>query len=155
MFVNKIEETCLKLIEKIGLKKMADWYRKHKEGMRYLIFGALSTVLNIILYSMMYYLLHISNAVSNVIAWILCVIFAYLTNKFYVFCSKTTKTTDLIREIVSFVGCRLATLVIDELIMVVTVDKLGWPGLIMKIIANIIVIILNFVFSKIIIFKNK
>ena len=155
MIVDKIEKFCLKVLEKIGLKKLANWYREHQEGMRYLVFGALTTFVNILAYSLLYYIVHISNATSNVIAWILGVMFAYITNKLYVFNSKTNTKLEFIKEITSFVGCRLLTLVIDEGIMIITVDNWGWNGLLMKIIANIIVIILNFIFSKILIFKKK
>ena len=155
MIVDKIEKFSLKVLEKIGLKKLANWYREHQEGMRYLVFGALTTFVNILAYSLLYYIVHISNATSNVIAWILGVMFAYITNKLYVFNSKTNTKLEFIKEITSFVGCRLLTLVIDEGIMIITVDNWGWNGLLMKIIANIIVIILNFIFSKILIFKKK
>ena len=152
--IDKLEEFCLKILEKINLKKLADWYRKHQEGMRYLIFGALTTVVNILTYSILYYMFHISNAVSNVLAWIIGATFAYITNKLYVFNSKVNNKKELLKEIVYFYGCRILTLVVDEGIMIATVDKLGWNGILMKIIANIIVIILNFVFSKIVIFKK-
>ena len=153
--IDKLEEFCLKLLENIHLKKLADWYRKHQEGMRYLIFGALTTIVNIVSYAVLYYLFHISNGVSNVWAWIIGATFAYITNKLYVFNSKVNTKMELFKEIVYFYGCRLLTLVIDEGIMIFTVDKLGWNALLMKIIANIIVIILNFVFSKILIFKKQ
>ena len=152
--IDKIEEFFLKILEKIHLKKLADWYRKHKEGMRYLIFGALTTLVNIVAYSILYYTLHINNAISNVLAWIIGATFAYITNKLYVFDSKVNTKKELLKEIVYFYGCRLLTLAVDEGIMIFTVDKLGWNALLMKIIANIIVIILNFIFSKILIFKK-
>ena len=155
MLVDKLEELCLKILEKIGLKKIAQWYMEHQEGMRYLVFGALTTAVNILVYSILYYIVNISNATSNVLAWIAGVTFAYVTNKIYVFHAKTTTKLELLKEVTSFVGCRLLTLLIDEGIMIVTVDKWGWNGLFMKIIANIIVILLNFLFSKILIFKQN
>lgn len=153
--IDKVEEFFLKIIEKIHLKKLADWYRKHKEGMRYLIFGALTTLVNIVAYTILYYPLHINNAISNVLAWTIGATFAYITNKLYVFDSKVNTKKELLRELVYFYGCRLLTLAVDEGIMILTVDKLGWNALLMKIVANIIVIVLNFVFSKILIFKKK
>ena len=153
--IDKIEEFGLKILEKIHLKSLADWYRNHQEGMRYLIFGALTTLVNIVAYSILYYVFHINNATSNIIAWIIGATFAYITNKLYVFNSKVNTKIELLKEILYFYGCRLLTLIIDEAIMIVTVDKFGWNALLMKIIANIIVIILNFVFSKILIFKKK
>ena len=153
--IDKIEQFCLKILEKIGLKKLAQWYMSHQEGMRYLIFGGLTTLVNIVAYALCYYVLHISNGASNVIAWILGATFAYITNKLYVFNSKVTTKKDLFKEMVYFYGCRLLTLAVDQGIMILTVDKFGWNALLMKILANIIVIILNFVFSKILIFKKK
>lgn len=152
--IEKIEGFALKILEKVHLKKLADFYRKHQEGMRYLIFGALTTLVNIVIYAIFYYIFNVNNAISNVIAWILAATFAYITNKLYVFNSKTVNKEDLLKEIVYFYGCRLLTLAIDEGIMILTVDKWGWNALIMKILANIIVIILNFIFSKILIFKK-
>ena len=153
--IDKVEDFFLNMLEKIKLKKIADLYRVHKEGMRYLIFGALTTLVNIIAYALLYYVIHISNATSNVIAWILGATFAYVTNKLYVFDSKVNKGKELLKEILYFYGCRLLTLAIDEVIMIITVDKWAWNALLMKILANIIVIILNFIFSKILIFKNS
>lgn len=153
--IDKFEESCLKLLENIHLKKLADWYRKHQEAMRYLIFGALTTLVNIIVYAICYYMLQINNATSNVIAWILGATFAYITNRLYVFDSKVTTKIELLREAIYFYACRFLTLAIDEGIMILTVDKWGWNALLMKIIANIVVIILNFIFSKILIFKKK
>ena len=153
--IDKIEVFFLKILEKIGLKKIAELYRSHKEGMRYLVFGALSTVVNIVVYSLLYYIFHIENGVSNVIAWIAAATFAYITNKIYVFESKTKNAKEFVKEIVYFYGCRLLTLAVDQGIMILTVDKWGWNALLMKILANIVVIILNYIFSKILIFKKK
>ena len=96
MIIDKIEEFGLKILEKIGLKSLANWYRKHKEGMRYLIFGALTTIVNILIYTVFSALIlkGIENDslrvnISEVIAFIAGVIFAYITNKLYVFNSKT------------------------------------------------------------------
>lgn len=152
--VDVVEEFFLKIFEKIGLKKFVEWYRAHQEGMRYLVFGALATLVNIVVYSACYYAIHIENGISNVIAWVVAAIFAYITNKFCVFNSKVDTNKALIYEIASFFGCRFFTLAIDEAIMIITVNRLAWNALLMKIVANIVVIILNFVFSKLIIFKK-
>ncbi len=152
--IDKIEAFCLKILEKIGLKKISELYKSHQEVMRYLIFGGLTTVANILVYAVCYYVFHIENSISNVIAWILSATFAYITNKLYVFESKVKTKIELIKEIVYFYGCRLLTLAVDQGIMIITVDKWGWNALLMKIMANIIVIILNYIFSKILIFKK-
>ena len=155
MIIDKIEEFFMKIADKIGLKKLADRYRAHKEGMRYLVFGALSTVLNIVVFAICAKLARLSTTISNTIAWIAAVLFAYVTNKIYVFNSKTTGIKDLVREILSFFGARIATLVLETAFLWVVIDKLGFNDIFMKIISNIIVIILNFVFSKIFIFKKE
>lgn len=160
MLVDKIEEFFLKIFEKIGLKVLATWYRKHQEGMRYLVFGALSTVVNIVSYTLFaaLFLRGIENEtlrvnISEIIAFIVSVIFAYVTNKLYVFNSKTSGLKDLIREITSFFSCRIFT----EIISILMMNAAVWfsiNDIFMKIVSNIVVIVLNFVFSKILIFKG-
>lgn len=161
MIIDKIEEFCLKILEKIGLKALAEWYRKHQEGMRYLVFGALTTVVNIITYTILASLVlrgiendSVRVNVSEIIAFIVSVIFAYVTNKRYVFNSKTNGFKDFIREIASFFSCRILTEIISILMMNAAV-WLSINDILMKVISNIVVIILNFVFSKIWIFKGK
>jgi len=158
--IDKIENFCLNILRKIKLGKLADIYEAHKEGMRYLVFGALSTIVNILVAAITYYVLFIkipeevrvnlSTIISILAAWI----FSYITNKLYVFDSKTENIKELIKEITSFMGCRLITAIVEIIIMNIFVTKLQFNYLLIKIIANIIVIILNFIFSKLLIFKK-
>lgn len=129
--------------------------KKYKELITYGIFGVLTTVINIVVYTVSYNYLGISNVVSNVIAWILSVLFAYVTNKIWVFESKSTQLEVLIREMTAFFGCRLATGVLDIAIMYVTVDGMALNSTLMKCASNMLVIIANYVFSKLIIFRKK
>ncbi len=156
--VDGVEGFFLKIFRKIGLGKFADWYLEHQEGMRYLVFGALTTLVNILTYDLFYYAIFEntfwSNSVANAIAWIVGAVFAYITNKMCVFNSKVEGKKALLIEMISFFAARLVTFAFDEAIMIITVDKLHWNAGIMKIIANIIVIILNFVFSKLFVFKK-
>ena len=154
MIIDKIEEFFLKIAEKIGLKKLADWYREHREGMRYLVFGVLSTIINIVVFAICERILHLSTIISNVIAWTIAVLFAYITNKLYVFDSKTTKKQELAKEIISFFSARIFTLVVETIFLKIVIDELGLNEILMKIISNVIVIVLNYVFSKIFIFKK-
>ena len=161
MIIDKVEEFCLKILEKIGLKALANWYRKHQEGMRYLVFGILSTIVNIVVYTIfsVVFLKDMANEtlkvnISEIAAFIAAVAFAYITNKFYVFNSKTNGFKELAKEIASFIGCRIAT----ELISILMMNAAVWfniNDIIMKIVSNIVVIILNFVFSKILIFNGN
>lgn len=129
--------------------------KKHKSFISYGIFGVLTTLVNIITYNCCYNYVGISNTLSNVAAWILAVAFAYFTNKIWVFESKSWKWEVLRKEVPAFVSCRLATGILDIVIMFICVDLMGWPALVMKIISNVLVIILNYIFSKLVIFKKK
>lgn len=150
---DSIENFFLKIFNKIGLKTFVLWYVKHQEGMRYLIFGGISTIINIIVF-MALDCFGVPTLTSNFIAWIISIIFGYVTNKMCVFYSITSSKKELLQEATSFLGCRVFTLIIDEMYMYITVDILSFNSLVMKIISNIIVIFLNFVFSKIWIFKK-
>lgn len=159
--IDKIETFCLNILRKIKLGKLADIYLEHKEGMRYLVFGVLTTLVNIVVAALTYYLIFSSLAeefrvnLSTIIAIIASWIFAYVTNKLYVFDSKTNNLKELLREIISFISCRGITAVVEILLMNLFVTILQFNYMIMKIIVNIIVIILNFVFSKLFIFKKS
>ena len=129
--------------------------KKHKSFIAYGVFGVFTTIVNIVTYNFCYNNLGISNTLSNIAAWILAVTFAYLTNKVWVFDSKSWKWEVLKREVVAFISCRLATGILDIVIMFVCVDILGLHALLLKIISNVLVIILNYIFSKLVIFKKK
>lgn len=128
---------------------------KYKFIILYGIFGVLTTVINIGVYGVLYSGLGVSNVVSNVIAWIISVLFAFITNKLWVFESKSFNFKLFVKELGSFTVCRVATGVLDLGIMFVGVDLLKGPAIILKIASNIIVIILNYVMSKIFVFKKK
>lgn len=129
--------------------------KKHKSFIAYGVFGVLTTIVNIATYNYCYNIVGISNTLSNIFAWILAVTFAYLTNKVWVFGSKSWKWSVLRREVPAFISCRLATGIMDIVIMYICVDVLCWQAVLMKILSNILVIILNYVFSKLVIFKKK
>ena len=128
---------------------------KYKFIILYGIFGVLTTVINIGVYGVLYSGLGVSNVISNVIAWVISVLFAFITNKLWVFESKSFNFKLFVKELGSFTVCRVATGVLDLVIMFVGVDLLKGPAIILKIASNIIVIILNYVMSKIFVFKKK
>ena len=134
---------------------MINLIKKHKSFVFYGIFGVFTTIVNIVTYNLCYDHAGMSNTVSNVIAWILAVTFAYLTNKVWVFDSKSWAWEVLRREVPAFVSCRLATGIMDLVIMYISVDLLHWNAMLMKLLSNILVILLNYVFSKLVIFKKK
>ncbi len=138
--------------------KIKQLLKKYETIILYLIFGVLTTVVNIILYYIFNDLLELqilegyNYLVASVIAWVGAVLFAYITNKLYVFKKKSKEK--IFREIISFITFRLLTLVFDLIIMYVLVDMIKVDDLISKVVANIVVIVLNYVFSKIFIFKK-
>lgn len=131
------------------------YFKKYKSAILYLFFGGCTTVINIAVYDLCFNIIGINNLLSTIIAWVVSVLFAYVTNRKYVFESKATKTKDVLYEISSFFACRGATGVLDVAIMWVTVDILNWNALLWKTISNVIVIVINYVASKLIIFKKK
>jgi len=159
--IDKIEELGLKILRKIKLGKLADIYEAHKEGMRYLVFGVLTTIVNIVVAAITYYFMFTKLSeelrvnLSTIIAIIAAWLFAYITNKIYVFDSKTNNIKELLKEIVSFVSCRAVTGIVEIVLMNLFVTIMQFNYMLMKIIVNIIVIVLNFVFSKLFIFKKE
>ena len=135
--------------------KIKELVKKYKFIILYGIFGVLTTVINIGVYGLLYSVLGVSNVLSNVVAWIVSVLFAFITNKLWVFESKSFDFNLLIKELGSFTDCRLATGVLDLGIMFVGVDLLKGPAIILKVTSNIIVMILNYVMSKIFVFKKN
>jgi putative flippase GtrA len=126
---------------------------KYQDMILYVFFGALATLVNTASYYLCYNILGVSNVPSVVIAWLLAVIFAFFTNKLWVFRSKSFAPDVLKHEIPTFFGARLLTGLMDLGIMYVAVDVLHGNGTVWKLISNVLVIILNYVASKLIIFK--
>lgn len=124
---------------------------QYKEVLLYLIFGVLTTLVNIVTYALSTKIFHIDWQVSNVIAWVLSVLFAYITNRKYVF---ESKDSNVIREMISFVIFRLVSFVLDMGFMYLFIDMMHVNDMISKIIVQVIVIVLNYVFSKLFIFKK-
>ena len=135
--------------------KIINLIKKNKFIILYLIFGVLTTIINIICYISLYYGLKFSNVLSTIIAWIFAVAFAFFTNKIYVFCSKSFKFTIFFYELLTFFSSRIITGILDIIIMWLSVDYFGWNATLWKLASNIIIIILNYIFSKNFIFIHK
>ena len=130
-------------------------FNKYKEIIMYGIMGVLTTIVNIIVFAICEKIIGINALVSNVIAWIGSVIFAYITNKLFVFESKSFKKEILIKEIISFTSARIFSLLLEEVIIYVMIDIMNINSLIVKVFSNIVVIVVNYIFSKLVIFKKK
>ena len=130
-------------------------WEKYKEIILYVMFGIGTTLINITVYYICAYLLNMEVASATAVAWILSIIFAYVTNKIWVFESCDTKCKVIIREIISFFLARVATGFLDIGLMYVFADLLKWNDMFVKIGINILVIVLNYMASKLLIFKRK
>ena len=142
-------------------KKIMDLIKKflNKETVSYLIFGVLTTIINIVVFGisedfLMPFMSDTAAALTaNVIAWVLSVAFAFITNKLFVFESKSMSVKVIIKELYSFVIARLLSLAFDEAFMMVAIKFMD--SMLAKIISNVFVVIINYVLSKFFIFKNK
>ena len=121
----------------------------------YLIFGVLTTLINIGVFQLCNSTLGWNWQAANIAAWILAVLFAFLTNKLYVFKSKSWQAAVLWRELVEFTGARLLSLGVDYACLWLLIEVCRWNGLLSKIVDNVLVVIINYVFSKLIIFRKK
>lgn len=139
------------------MNRIIELYKKYKEIILYLIIGGLTTALNIATYWVCANPLNLNTVLSNILAWTVGVIFAYFTNKIFVFESKSFKPNIFFKEFLLFVLARVTTGVIDTGIMYLFVDilSLSQYEIWIKLASNVIVIILNYVFSKLIVFRKK
>ena len=128
-------------------------FEQYKDMIAYLFFGVCTTAVNVAVYWLAAHPLELGTMPSAVIAWIAAVLFAYVTNRKWVFHSQARGAAEIAREIASFFACRIATGVLDWACMYVFVDLLHWNDLIIKVAANILVIVLNYVASKLVVFK--
>ncbi len=129
--------------------------REYSEVLTYLLFGVLATAVNYLVYLPCYNLLHLSAGVSNIIAWVIAVAFAFVTNKPFVFKSHDWSAKTVLPELAKFVSCRIASGVLETAILFVTVDIWLWDGNWIKVVTSILVVILNYVGSKLLVFRKK
>ena len=137
--INKIKSLCI----------------QYKEILLYLIFGGLTTVVSLVTYWLCCYPLGMNVLAGNVISWICAVTFAYLTNAKWVFESMASTRLEKSKEVVSFFSGRLATLGVEELILLVFITWLGFNKIVIKLIAQIVIVVLNYVVSKLFVFRKR
>lgn len=137
------------------ISKIRNLICKYWDILSYLFFGVLTTVVNYLIYLPCYNLLHFSASVSNVIAWVVAVAFAYLTNKPFVFKSHDWSWKTVAPELAKFVGCRIGSGFVETAIIFTMVDLLQFNGNVWKLITSVLVVILNYVGSKLLVFRKK
>lgn len=139
------------------MKKINELLKKYEEIIRYLIIGVLTTVVSLLTYYLLSYTVldpkvTLQLQITNIISWIASVTFAYFTNRKYVFKVQEQKN---LKEASKFYISRLTTLVLDMLLMQIFVIKLKFNDKIIKLIVQVIIIVLNYILSKFLVFKSK
>lgn len=134
------------------INNIYSYYKKNKEIILYLLFGFLTTVVNIVFYIILVWLFGFNYIVGNIFAWLFSVIFAYVTNKLWVF---EETENNIILEFTLFIGGRIFSGFVDSLLLYLFVGILLWNDFISKIIIQIIVVLINYIISKWVVFKNK
>lgn len=137
------------------IQKIRDLVVKYWDIVSYLFFGVCTTIVNYLIYIPCYNFWGMSATVSNMIAWVVAVAFAYLTNKPFVFKSHDWSAKTVVPELTKFIGCRVGSGAAETLILFLAVDFLGWNGNIWKLLTQIMVVILNYIGSKLLVFRKK
>ena len=126
---------------------------KQREIILYIVFGGLPTLVGIGSFAFLYNLLDWNEHVANLISWILSVLFAYGTNRVFVFESKEKGGRNILKEATRFLSSRLTTLILEEALLFLFITRLNFPGLPVKIFAQALVILLNYILSRRIVFR--
>lgn len=137
-----------------GLRNFFDLYKKHKSVLLYIFFGGLTTVVSVGSFILFDSVLHLDPLIANLLSWVCAVSFAYVTNRIWVFGSRAQGAA-IFREVLTFFGGRLLTLGLEEGLLLVFVTWLQFNSTAIKLIAQIVVLILNYVISKLLVFRKK
>lgn len=135
--------------------KLLSLFQKYRETILYLVFGGLTTLINIGSYWLLTSVFSVDFMVANALAWLISVLFAFVTNKLFVFDSKSLAAALVLKEFMLFLGARLFSGALDMGIMYLFVDILRFNDMVIKVLSNIIVIVVNYILSKLVIFKKK
>ncbi len=148
--VNEYQGEAMGLLNKETTRRLRE---RLKELLLYEFFGVFTLLISIGSFALFTETLMIDPLVANVFSWVLAVAFAYVTNRNWVFKKTATGAGDVIHETMRFVSGRLSTLIIEELIILVCVTWLGMDNMIVKVVAQIVVILLNYCISRFWVFR--
>lgn len=135
-------------------KLIIDLYQHFRELFWYGVFGVITTIINVAAFGLFSDVLKVHYMVANVIAWVIAVAVAYVTNKLWVFESKSWARSVWIPECLGFVSARLGTGLLDMALMYVMISIISMPKMWAKLVSNVVVIIGNYVLSKLWIFRK-
>lgn len=134
---------------------MKSLFHRFKEQILYIFFGVCTTLVDLTTYAVSTRVFHLNEYLSLFLAWTFAVLFAFLTNKFFVFESKSFRPKIFFKELTSFVGGRLLTLGLEYVIMFVGKDILHYNDMIVKLVSQVFIVIFNYIFSKLFVFRKK
>ena len=137
-----------------GLRILEPFYKKNKEILLYLFFGGLTFIVSIASYAFFNISMQMNALIANVLSWILAVLFAFFTNRIWVFDAQTKGVSAFFAQMASFFGGRIITLIIEELILFVFIMLLDFSSIGVKVVAQVVVIVLNYVISKLVVFRK-
>ena len=136
------------------LRPLLPFWLKHRQPLLYLFFGGLTTLLSILCFWLFYGLCGLNELVANVFSWFLSVLFAYVTNARWVFAARAETGAERLGQLLRFYAGRLATLGVEELLLWGFITRLGLPAMPVKIAAQLVVILLNYIISKLLVFRK-
>ncbi len=157
-------EALLQFALKLMPRPIKNLFYRYESGLRYCYYGAWTTLLSILtklvgewLFSLGGYTMEmdIPNMVNTTASWIICATFAFVVNKKYVFMSKTETKAALLREMTGFYGARLVSFFMELGIMWLTVTRFHWNFALMTVLVQVIILVSNYVFSKLVVFRKK
>ena len=137
------------------LRPLRPIYDRYREPLLYLLFGGLTFLLSVLTFWLFAHPLGIGPLLANGLSWVLCVAFAYVTNRTWVFENRARTPAGIFREALSFAGGRLATLALEELLLWLGITVLGLPDLGVKVAAQVLVILGNYIISKLLVFRRE
>ena len=136
-------------------KKLLELARKYQDLLVYGFFGVVTTAVNYAIYLPLFNCAGLSATLSSVIAWVGAVLVAFVTNKPFVFHSHSWKREVILPEFSKFVSCRLGSGVLEWGILFLTVDTMHWDGNLWKLIVSVLVVLLNYLLGKLLVFRKK
>ena len=137
------------------MERIRELWKKYEEAISYLFWGGVAFFLSVALFDLFANKMGLYEQIANSISWIICVIFTYFTNRIFVFKSRSKGIEGMGKEFMSFVTARLATLILENAILFIGVDILTMDNMIAKLIGQVVVIVSNYILSKLWIFKKK
>ena len=137
------------------MERIKELWKKYEEGNSYLFWGGVAFCLSMVLFYLFANVMKIHEQIANTIDWIICVIFTYFTNRIFVFKSKTKGLSGMGKEFISFISARLATLIVENAILFVMIDLMTINNMIAKLTGQFVVIVSNYILSKLWIFSKK